>query len=349
MSLIIRVITLKKTWVITGIGQGYWDTKEFYPERKTQQIPGNSPSFEKQDGKIKYANSYEKLHSITLYREKILITNSLLNLLYEVLTASYNYKNNFKGSGYKNDQTGELNEMAKYKQEFEGKTIVEYIDGLEKNWEQNFPDYIDKEQYKNYKSIRAMLSHNIFGSLSINQGLNEDNKILLPWFFELQTKPIWTGTIEDDGTGIWKFKDSIKVKLKSLYFNLENILNGTTNISLKNTISDSLTIKTTKNRFIWPFLPNQIDETQLPSLSVKDFKLEDENIGKFIVQVSKEWINYFGKKDELFKINYHNIIKLNNNNLLEYNFELNTLNPKLIDISGIYGSGNWKNKVSWQK
>ncbi|WP_339021370.1 hypothetical protein [Spiroplasma endosymbiont of Atherix ibis] len=232
--------------------------------------------------------------------------------------------------------------MAKYKQEFEGKTIVEYIDGLEKNWEQKYPNEIEKEQYKNYKAIRSMLSHNIFGSLSINEGKNEDNKILLPWFFELQTNPVWTGKNPDDGTGIWKFKDTIKVKLKSSYFNLENILNNKFQASLKNTISDSIAIKTNKDRFIWPFLPNQIDETQLPSLSVKDFKLEDENIGKFIVNVSKTWINYFGKKDEIFKINYQNVVNLNNKSNLEYIFELETVNPKLIDISGIYGSGNWK-------
>jgi hypothetical protein len=289
--------------------------------------------------------SYEKITKINRLLVKtttLLIQSTLVDLLSEVLTASFNYKNNFKGAGYKNDQTGELNLMAKYKQEFDGKSIVEYIDGLEKNWEQKYPSKVNEEIYKNYKAIRAMLSHNIFGSLSINQGLNEDNKILLPWFFELQTNPVWTGKTPDDGNGIWKFKDTIKVKLKSSYFDLNKIFNNKKEVSLKNTVSDSLTIKTNKDRFIWPFLPNQIDETQLPSLSVKHFKLEDENIGKFIVQVPKKWIDYFGKKDNLFKINYQNVLNLNEQNESEYIFILDTLNPKLIDISGIYGSGNWK-------
>lgn len=333
----------------TGNGQ---KNPVYKPPTTYPPFPGgivwSNYNFDNELRKFPGSISYEKITKVNriVINSKIkLVKSTLVDLLSEVLTASFNYKNNFKGAGYKDDQTGELNEMAKYKQEFEGKNITEYIDGLEKNWEQKYPDEINKELYRNYKAIRAMLSQNIFGSLSINQGLNEDNKILLPWFFELQTNPVWTGKTADDGNGIWKFKDTIKVKLKSSYFDLQKIFDNKNDVSLKNIISDSLMIKTNKDRFIWPFLPNQIDETQLPSLSVRDFKLEDENIGKFIVQVPKKWIDFFGNRDDLFKINYQNVINLNEETNLNYIFNLDTFNPKLIDISGIYGSGNWKIKL----
>ncbi|WP_268828165.1 hypothetical protein [Borreliella garinii] len=35
-----------------------------------------------------------------------------------------------------------------------------------------------------------MLSNNIYSTMSINKGLNDDYKILLPYYFELTSNPI---------------------------------------------------------------------------------------------------------------------------------------------------------------
>ncbi len=56
-----------------------------------------------------------------------------------------------------------------------------------------------------------MLSKYIYSILSINKGLNDDNKILLPYYFELKSNPIHS--TKDDS---WKYKD-VKVILKEAF------------------------------------------------------------------------------------------------------------------------------------
>jgi len=72
-----------------------------------------------------------------------------------------------------------------------------------------------------------MLSKNILSKLSINIGLNDDYKILLPYYFELVSSPLYT----NDGD-TWDFKDC-KVILKSEYFNFVET-DGKIVITIKN-------------------------------------------------------------------------------------------------------------------
>ena len=66
------------------------------------------------------------------------------------------------------------------------------ITNLFKQWKLDYPNYINLEQVKIMKQIIIMLFNNIYSNMSINKGLNDDNKILLPYYFELKSNPIHT-------------------------------------------------------------------------------------------------------------------------------------------------------------
>ncbi|MBP1527624.1 MAG: hypothetical protein H9Q66_06890, partial [Spiroplasma ixodetis] len=70
-----------------------------------------------------------------------------------------------------------------------------------------------------FKQLVIMLSSNIYSSMSINKGLNDDYKLLLPYFFELKSNPIHSTPDK-----VWEFKDA-KVILKSAYFDFTDINN----------------------------------------------------------------------------------------------------------------------------
>ncbi|WP_339039813.1 hypothetical protein [Spiroplasma endosymbiont of Andrena trimmerana] len=146
--------------------------------------------------------------------------DSLQKVLLDMLTYTYNYNRNF--DGFKPDNLG--NKIAELRAKFEGQKPDEVITNLFKQWKLDYPNYIDLEQVKIFKQIVIMLSNNIYSSMSINKGLNDDNKILLPYYFELKSNPIHPNKDE-----IWQFKNA-KVILKSNYFDFTNI----NNIKLKN-------------------------------------------------------------------------------------------------------------------
>ncbi|MCL8213765.1 hypothetical protein LD119_00716 [Mesoplasma sp. JKS002660] len=269
---------------------------------------------------------------------------SLFELLQNVLNASFNYNFNFKGAGYKNNETKELNYMALYKQEFEGKTISEYIDGLEKNWEQIHPIFVDSEQYSNYKKIRTMLSSYIYGEMSIGNNTKDDSQFLLPYFFELISKPLYTledGTVTSDpinfnkGNGIWKY-NTIIVKVASKY--LDDQLESKDNV-----IMSSKTIIDSRNdSFIWQNMPETVNESKFPSLRNSDIKTSDAEITKYLFWTADDNVhslygadlNIIADKNDL-----KNFISINS----DMNFKVitNNTNPKFIELTGIFGFGNY--------
>lgn len=293
-----------------------------------------------------------KINSVTLkIKEKIFIS-SLYELLNQVLTASFNYNNNFKGAGYKNEVNGELNEMALYKQEFEGKNIVEYISGIEKAWEKKNTTIVNNDNYRiyyqNYKIIKAMLSSYLYGENAIASGGNEDYKFLLPWFFELETKPNWVGSgKEDDGSGKWEYNTDLIVKLNSKYFDFDF---PNKKITLKNTvISEKEILNEMKSSWFWPSIPDKIDETQLPSLTAIDFKLSDDNVGKYLVYDIPDSKKNYGNKNSFMKTTLNKIQNLNEYKSKKWEFDLDLEIPKELEISGIYGSGSWDLELIGEK
>ncbi|WP_286642522.1 hypothetical protein [Spiroplasma ixodetis] len=79
--------------------------------------------------------------------------------------------------------------------------------------------------------------------MSINKGLNDDYKILLPYYFELTSNPIHSKPDK-----IWEFKDA-KVILKSEYFDFTDINN--------------IKLRTSPHMYLWRKQWNWMSSTML--------------------------------------------------------------------------------------
>ncbi|WP_342268784.1 hypothetical protein [Spiroplasma endosymbiont of Aspidapion aeneum] len=288
--------------------------------------------------------------------------SAIYHLLQEVLTATYNYNNNFKGAGYINgDSSKGLNKMALYKQQFEGKNISDYVDGLEAAFEKKYSNIIESEQYKNYKKIKVMLSKYVNGTYSIANGGNDDYTILLPYYFEMSTAPIWNGDIGnvDNGSGIWTFiltrdgynsdysssdVNDIKVILRSKYFNFPNKTDKYILEPINNIVTSQYVFNNKSQIFYWENINKSIEETKLASTQPKDLKLSDSNIIKYMLLSQIDLTDkYCRTKYPILTRNITNsIIKDNNNYIFDIN---NIINPILFEISGIWGSGLWYFKL----
>ncbi|WP_425376869.1 hypothetical protein [Spiroplasma endosymbiont of Aleiodes alternator] len=286
-----------------------------------------------------FISTTNKFHDVELEIKDRPPIDSLQKVLLDMLTYTYNYNRNFDGAKYENGSPN--NHIAYLKVKFEGQKPDDVITNLFKQWKLDYPNYIDLEQIKIFKQIVIMLSNNIYSVVSINKELNDDYKLLLPYYFELKSNPIHTTTDE-----IWEFKD-IKVILKSEYFDFTDI----NNIKLKNNdISQNELFKLDDNQFNWLSITNELENNNIPSLIPADWTLGNGEYGKYFTRTIisnnkvENALNLYGSnKSQLFsKLEfYKEISQIDNNN----EFELQARNPinKLnrIEISGIFGAGNY--------
>ncbi|WP_339041624.1 hypothetical protein [Spiroplasma endosymbiont of Apeira syringaria] len=68
--------------------------------------------------------------------------DSLQQLLLDMLSYTYNYNRNFDGDTY-DDKGKPLNDIAKLRTKFEGQKPDEVITNLFKQWELDYPNYIN--------------------------------------------------------------------------------------------------------------------------------------------------------------------------------------------------------------
>uniref|UniRef100_UPI00207A83FB hypothetical protein n=1 Tax=Spiroplasma endosymbiont of Lariophagus distinguendus TaxID=2935082 RepID=UPI00207A83FB len=266
--------------------------------------------------------------------------DSLQQLLLDMLSYTYNYNRNFEGDTY-NDNGKPKNEIAKLRAKFEGQKPEDVITNLFKQWKLDYPNYINLKQVKIFKQIFIMLSEYIYSILSINKGLNDDYKLLLPYYFELKSSPIHP--TKDD---IWKFKDA-KVILKSKYFDFTNL----NNIKLKNNdISQNELFKLDDNQFNWLSITNELETNNIPSLIPADWTLANGEYGKYFTKAIisnnkiENALNLYGSnKSQLFsKLEfYKEILQIDNNSEFELQIENPINNLNRVEISGIFGAGNY--------
>lgn len=267
--------------------------------------------------------------------------DSLQKLLLDMLSYTYNYNRNFEGATY-NDKNGKpLNDIAILRAKFEGQKPDEVITNLFKQWELDYPNYVNLPQMQIFKQVFIMLSKYIYSSLSINKGLNDDNKILLPYYFELKSSPI-----HPTKDKIWQYKD-VKVILKSAYFDLTNV----NNIKLKNNdISQNELFKLDDNQFNWLSITNELESNNIPSLIPADWTLGNGEYGKYFTKLIisnnkiENALNLYGSnKSQLFsKLEfYKEISQIDNNSEFELQIENPINNLNRIEISGIFGAENY--------
>ncbi|WP_342274089.1 hypothetical protein [Spiroplasma endosymbiont of Phycita roborella] len=262
--------------------------------------------------------------------------DSLQQLLLDMLSYTYNYNRNFDGADY-----DDKNEIAKLRNKFSGQKPDEVITNLFRKWELDYPNYINLQQVKIFKQVFIMLSKYIYSTLSINKGLNDDNKILLPYYFELKSNPIHSN--KDNS---WKYKD-VKVILKSEYFDFTDM----NNIKLKNNdISQNELFKLDDNQFNWLSITNELESNNIPSLIPADWTLGNGEYGKYFTRVIisnnkiENALNLYGSnKSQLFsKLEfYEEILQIDNKNEFELQIKNPINNLNRIEISGIFGAGNY--------
>ncbi|MBP1526066.1 MAG: hypothetical protein H9Q67_06200, partial [Spiroplasma ixodetis] len=264
--------------------------------------------------------------------------DSLQKVLLDMLTYTYTYNRNFDGY----DPTSkDLQPIGALRKKFEGQKPEEVISNLFKQWKLDYPNYTNLPQVQIFKQLVIMLSSNIYSTMSINKGLNDDYKLLLPYYFELKSNPIHSTPDK-----VWEFKD-VKVILKSAYFDFTYI----NNIKLKdNDISQNELFKLDDNQFNWLSITNELESNNIPSLIPADWTLGNGEYGKYFTRAVtnrnkiENALNLYGsKKSQLFsKLEfYEEILQIDNN----IEFELQIKNPinnlNRIEISGIFGAGNY--------
>lgn len=362
---VIKNARITSAWLATAPRQGNFPLPG-WPRPKNQVPEANYPN-DRPDGQ--FLINDKKFFSVSAYEEDIgegnkifwrqLITtvdtysdvaieikdtpsiDSLQKVLLNMLSYTYNYYRNFEESKY--DSSGNpINEMAKLRQKFDGQKPENVITNLWKQWELDNPNYVNVAQVKNFKKIVIMLSKYIFAKLAINTGLNDDNKILLPYYFELISKPLFNA---EDKRKDWEFKDC-KVVLRSEYFDLTDL----NNIKMKtNDLSQNKLYQLDENQFNWLAVTNELESNAIPSLLPQDWKLSDGEFHKYftnlIIKKDKleESFNLYGKlQSNLYsKFELFNLI----NQIATEEFEIKTEIPlnaiNEIELSGIFGYGNY--------
>ncbi|WP_425377161.1 hypothetical protein [Spiroplasma endosymbiont of Aleiodes alternator] len=256
-----------------------------------------------------------------------------------MLTYTYSYNRNFDGASL--DPTKKPNELDKLRAKFEGQKPEEVISNLFKQWKLDYPNYVNLPQVQILKKIIIMLSNNIYSNMSINKGLNDDDKILLPYYFELKSNPIHRNSDE-----VWEFKDA-KVILKSAYFDFTDM----NNIKLKNNdISQNELFKLDDNQFNWLSITNELESNNIPSLIPADWTLGNGEYGKYFTKIIinsnkiENALNLYGSnKSQLFsKLQfYKEISQIDNISEFDLQIENPINNLNRIEISGIFGAGNY--------
>ncbi|WJG69765.1 hypothetical protein SIXOD_v1c07170 [Spiroplasma ixodetis Y32] len=286
-----------------------------------------------------FISTTDKFHDVEIEIKDRPPIDSLQKVLLDMLTYTYNYNRNFDGAKYENGNP--KNKIAELRQKFEGQKPDDVITNLFKKWKLDYPNYINLEQVKIFKQLIIMISNNIYSNMSINKGLNDDNKILLPYYFELKSNPIHTDVGE-----VWEFKD-IKVILKSEYFDFTDV----NNIKLKNNdISQNELFKLDDNQFNWLSITNELESNNIPSLIPADWTLGNGEYGKYFTKTIisnnkiENALNLYGSnKSQLFsKLEfYKEISQIDNNSEFELQIENPINNLNRIEISGIFGAGNY--------
>ncbi|WP_338978780.1 hypothetical protein [Spiroplasma endosymbiont of Panzeria rudis] len=287
-----------------------------------------------------FISTTNKFHDVELEIKDRPPIDSLQKVLLDMLTYTYTYNRNFDGASLSN-VLKEMNDLDKMRAKFEGQKPNEVITNLFKQWELDYPNYTNLPQVKILKQIVIMLSKNIYSTMSINNGLNDDYKLLLPYYFELKSNPIHSTPDK-----VWEFKD-IKVVLKSAYFDFTDI----NNIKLKNNdISQNELLKLDDNQFNWLSITNELESNNIPSLIPADWTLGNGEYGKYFTRLVTDknklesFLNLYGSnKSQLFsKLEfYKEISQIDNNSEFELQIENPINNLNRIEVSGVFGAGNY--------
>jgi len=309
-----------------------------------------------------WQNNTSRYGEILIEIQSSEVYGKLEKVLRDMLTFRYNYDRKFRGAKY--DEKGNpINESAKIKQLFEGQKPEDVIDGLFENWKFKNPTYLNEKAVKRFKQIIYLLSNYVYSNMAVNKGYNDDIKLFSPYYFELLSEPkIKEGKDEE---AYYEFQDCI-VQLKSSYFDFSDLKNKNyyemqkSNIKIiDNDISENPVYKLESNFFNWLSITNELETNNIPSLIPSEIKLSDGEYGKYLtnliisddkVQQALEELYGYHKKGTVYsKSEWLNLINsfVENNIKIYFSQSISVLNQ--IEISGIWGCGNYDITIFTEK
>ncbi|ATZ18297.1 hypothetical protein [Mesoplasma melaleucae] len=267
--------------------------------------------------------------------------SAAFEVLLSMLTESFWKDNEFEGAIKTVDKDGQIIEEIDDKtiyvrsQKYAGQDRYSVTTNLWLAWKKVNQDLVINNQsiIKRIESVMAMLSGQLKCNYSINKGDNDDYKILLPYYFELQNP------IENPNRNWVEYKDII-VKLKSSYFDIT-----ASEIKPKLTpISENIVHKLEYNHYAFPELTKTIESASIPSSMPLDQQLANGEYSKYQLK------SFSNNKDDIEKIkNQYGSGEITFNPLTNIyiinkgNFEFKEVEAiKELIISSFYGSGKWK-------
>ncbi|WP_375317772.1 hypothetical protein [Spiroplasma endosymbiont of Virgichneumon dumeticola] len=314
---------------------GYWNDN-------IQQYDLSEKKYYSYVGEVKSGTwKLTSVDSVVLTYDKVKPITTLGKLLMDMLGYTYNYQANFKGYDPKYDANPDVKQMpdiTNLRNEFENQKPHDVITNLFEQWKLDNPDFINNPKVKIFKQVVMMLSNYILSYLSINKGLDDDYKLLLPYYFELKSKP--TRSSNHDR---WNF-DNVYVVLKSEYFDFTD----PNNIKVKNkNISQNEWFKLSNNQYNWLSLTNELESNNIPSLLPQDMSLNNGEYGKYmikgIINNVLELLKCFNSEKQYFS-NWDWFNFIQNNifaNQVKFSIEKEISNLHKLEISGIFGNGNY--------
>lgn len=278
--------------------------------------------------------------SVDVYPVEIGKASSAFEVICQMLTETFWKNLEFAGATKievdKNGQKVETIDDEKIyalQEKYSGQDRFAVTTNLWISWKQQNPQLVNDnlDVVKRIENALAMMSGFIKSNYSINKGDNDDYRILLPWYFELQNKL-------DNPVGFAQYSD-IKVKLKSFYgsFTSKAFVFEDKNIS-KNKIYEL-----EYNHFVFPELTKSPETAQIPSSMPVDQELANGEFSKYLLK-------RFTKNEDVKKI----LKSEYGNGEMTYDpianplqnsgsFDLQTSSTiEEIEISSFYGYGNWK-------
>jgi hypothetical protein len=177
----------------------------------------------------------------------------------------------------------------------------------------------------------AMLSGTMKSNFCINKGDNDDYKILLPYYFEMQNEL-------DNPINYVPYRD-IKVKLKSNY----GVFTENSFVFNKKDIAKTKVYDLAYNHYAFPEVTSFVETTSIPSSMPLDQELANGEYSKYMMynfaneQLQK---SLYLKRYGMGRIDYDPIsISLNNVGT----FNINNTTPsfiKQLQLSSFFGHGN---------
>ncbi|MCL8212955.1 hypothetical protein LD120_00412 [Mesoplasma sp. JKS002657] len=294
-------------------------------------------------GEVPISTSYKELTPLNLTNIDIFPINDLKNssgfdTVCQMMTDSFWKDMEFKGATkveVKNGQKIETIDDAQIyalQEKYSGQDRYAVTTNLWTSWKQSNPRLVNENPLivKRIENSLAMLSGYIKSNYSINKGDNDDFRVLLPYYFELQN------TLDNPIT-YTKFLD-IKVKLRSSYgtFTKDEFKFGNKDVS-KNEI-----FELDYNHFVFPELTKTPETAQIPSSMPLDQELANGEFSKYQLKnfsSDNETKALILSKYGSGEMNYdpiNNPIKNIGDFILQ-----NSSTVSEIEISAFYGYGDW--------